>query len=354
MSDKVRLGFVGAGFMGQKAHLDSFASIPECDIVALAEGRAATADLVARRYGIPRVYPDHRAMLQSEELDAVVAVMHYALHASVVPDILRAGKHVLTEKPMCVRPDTARDMAALAERRGVIHYVGYMKRSAPATQVAVETIRQWRRSGECGPMTYLRATMPPGDWLFAIEPPLSAGDAPPAYDGQARETPPEWMDEQTGRRYDTFINYYIHQVNLIRYLLGEDYHVTYADPAGAMLAGVSDSGVPVVLEMKGYGLGDDWEESYRVIFEQGKIDLDIPSPMARQRGGAVSVFKGGSVQSTERPVVPPLWPFAEQARHFIRCVRGEDAPRVSPWDGAKDLEVAEEYVKIGTEPLFHA
>lgn len=346
MCAKVRLGFVGCGYMGQKAHLDNFVTIPDCEIVALAEGRQATAQMVARKYDIPRIYPNHRAMLQAEDLDAVVAIMHYALHGSVVADLLAAGKHVLTEKPICVRSDTAARLANLARDNGVVYYVGYMKRSAPATQMAVRTIAEWKASGEFGRMRYLRALMPPGDWTMHIEGPISAGDAPPAYEGQEWEGLPDWLDEPTRNQYDAFVNYYIHQVNMIRYLLGEDYHVQYVDPGNTLLAGVSDSGVGITLEMQGYGLRNDWEESYRVVFDEGKLELDIPSPMARQRGGALEVFRGKEVQVAERPVVPPLWPFLEQARHFIRCVRGEDVPRSLPEDAVKDLQVAEEYARL--------
>ena len=305
--------------------------------------------MVAEKYRIPKVYPDHRAMLEAEELDAAVAIMGYHLHHAVVPDLLEAGLHVLTEKPICIRTDTARTMAELADKQGVVYYVGYMKRSAPATQLAVETIRQWKASGEFGAMKYIRAAMPPGDWTYHIEGPIGAGDAPPAYEGGAPEALPDWLDEETQQTYNAFVNYYIHQVNLIRYLLGEDYQVTYADPSQAVLTATSDSGVSVVLEMQGYGLQNGWEETYRVIFDSGKLDLSIPSPMARQRGGELSVFHGKEAQSIESPVVLPLWPFLEQARHFVRAARGQEAPWSSPWDGVKDLEVAEQYAKLLAE-----
>ncbi len=346
MNDPIRIGFVGAGFMGQKAHLDCFTTIPGCQVVALAEGRQDSAQLVATRYGIPRTYPDHREMLRNEELDAVVAILPYSLHSSVIPDILDAGLHVLTEKPMCISPDTGRRMAKLARDRGVIYYVGYMKRSAPATRRAVDVISDWKASGAQGHMKYLRASMPPGDWLFEIEPPLSAGDGAPGYEGVAPEPFPSWMDELTGREYNSFINYFIHQVNLIRCLLGEDWQVEYVGPGRSMLAGTSSSGVEVVLEMAGYGLRTGWEEAYRMVFEQGKVELDIPSPMARQRGGEVRIFRGGDIQSEEIPCIPPRWPFLEQARHFVDCVRGEDSPRSVPEDAVKDLEVAEEYARL--------
>jgi predicted dehydrogenase len=320
-------------------------TIADCEIVALAEGRTQTAEMVARKYSIPKVYPNHRAMLEAEELDAAVAIMGYHLHHAVVPDLLSAGLHVLTEKPICIRTDTARQMAQLADDKGVVYYVGYMKRSTPATQLAVKTIRDWRDSGSWGSMKYVRAAMPPGDWTFHIEGPISAGDSPPAYEGEAPEALPDWLDAETQQTYNAFVNYYIHQVNLIRYLLGEDYTVTYADPGRAVLTGLSDSGVAVVLEMQGYGLRNGWEETYRVIFDDGKLDLSVPSPMARQRGGELTVFRGKDAQTIEQPVVLPLWPFLEQARHFIRCCKGEEKPWGSPWDAVKDLEVAEQYAK---------
>jgi len=346
MSDRVRVGFVGAGYMGQKAHLDCFVTIPGCEVVALAEGRQETAKLVARKYGIPSIYPDHRAMLEAEDLDAVVAIMGYHLHHWVVPDLLAAGKHVLTEKPMCIRTDTGRKLAEAAKSAGVVYYVGYMKRSTPAARIAVQTIREWLSGGSCGKMRYIRASMPPGDWLYSIEGPVGAGDAPPAYEGCTAEELPPWLDSHTQGIYNAFVNYYIHQVNLLRYLLGEDYEVTYVDPGNTMLAAVSASGVTVTLEMQGYDLRNAWEETYRVVFDSGKIELSVPAPMARQRGGDISIFRGGDAQSVESPVVPPHWAFLEQARHFIRCVRGEEAPWGTPEDAVKDLEVAEGHARL--------
>jgi predicted dehydrogenase len=346
----VRIGMVGCGYMGQKAHLDNFVTIPDCRIVALAEGRAETARLVARKYDIGKVYPDHRAMLAEAEIDAVVCIMHYALHHAVVPDILNAGKHLLTEKPIALRPQTGHRMADLAEAKGLIYQVGYMKRHVPASRVAVEVIRSWRESGRAGKMNYLRVSMPPGNWTFGIEGPIGAGDAPPAYDGQAPETPPEWMGASLGSAYNAFVNYFIHQVNMIRYLFGEAYRCDYVDPSDTVLLGHSESGVPWVLEMKGYNARDHWEEYYKVCFDNGKIDLSVPAPMARQHSGDVRVYHGPVSQADrprfEQPVLAPSWCMLEQARHFVECVR-TGLPTIAPArQAAQDLEVAEQYAKL--------
>lgn len=346
---KVRIGFVGAGSMGQTAHLQNFASNPDCEIVALAEGREKTARLVAERYHIPEVYSNHVAMLESAQLDAVVAIMDYRLHASVVPDILNAGLHVLTEKPICVSVNSARKMAALAEERGLIYMLGYMKRSLPATLEAVAQIQAWKDSGEAGEMNYLRASMPPGDWVFGVQWGINAGDSAPDYPGVKPEAFPEWMKPEEQDRYNAFINYYIHQINLIRYLIGEDYKATFVDRNEAVMAFESESGVTGILEMKGRGLHKSWEEFYLLSFDNGRVDLSVPAPMAQQNGGDVRFYWGGdgiALPRWEHPVMPPLWSMRAQAAHFIECVKDGQFPRSPASEGVKDLEVAEQYIQL--------
>ncbi len=68
---KVKIGFVGVGGMGQCAHLKNYMTIPDCEVVAIAELREGLGRKVAARYGIPHVYKSHEEMLASEKLDAI-------------------------------------------------------------------------------------------------------------------------------------------------------------------------------------------------------------------------------------------------------------------------------------------
>jgi predicted dehydrogenase len=333
--------------MGQLAHIANYSILPYVEMVALAEGRAKTAEAVAQRYGIAHVYPDHRAMLDDAQLDAVVAIMGFELHHAVVPDILERGLHCLTEKPICLRLETAKRLAALAKKTGVTYHIGYMKRCDPASLLAKSRIAQWKATAEYGTLRYLRVSMPPGDWTAGIEPPISYNEAAPTYAGVTPERLPDWMSHDTIATYVSFVNYYIHQVNLIRYLLGEDYTVQYADPSGVVLTAESQSGVPIVLEMAAYEVQNEWHEFYTACFERAKVELSLPAPMARQRAGEVQLYtvgeKGGAY---ERPVLPQRWSMAEQARIFAETIR-EGTPCLSPAeDAVKDLEIAEQYVKL--------
>ena len=349
MSQKIRLGFVGAGFMGQLAHIANYATIQDCELVALAEGRPETAQAVAQRYGIREVYSNHHQMLEQAEIDGVVAIMGFGLYYILVPDILAAGKPVATEKPICIRADNARKLVGMAEEKGLLYQVGYMKRHDPASKIARKKALEWKASGEMGEMTYVRITMPSGDWTYEHEPPINRGDSPIHYEGQTGETAPEWMKE-LGGQYGGFVNFYIHQVNLLRYLIGEDYTVTYVDPRSRILVALSDSGVPCTLEMASYGLRHKWEESYRICFENGRIDLQLPPPMGRQRAGDVTIYTQGGFDDADvpqeiRPILPQRWAFLEEARHFVHCLQ-TGSPTISPAsDAIKDLEVSEQYIR---------
>jgi len=350
MSKKVRLGFVGCGYMGQLAHISNYAMITDCELVALAEGRQNTAKAVANKYGIANVYSNHKEMLEKADLDGVVAIMWYTLYHRVVPDIINAGLPLATEKPMCVSYETSRQMAEYAEEKGVLYQIGYMKRHDPAAKLARETILKWKESDDCGKMNYIRATMPPsGDWTYFIEDPINLGDAPPTYENETPEQIPEWIPENMRTLYDDFINYYIHQVNLIRYLIGENYTVNYVDPGKKVMVATSDSGATIILEMANYGLQNTWQEFYKICFEKGKIDLQMPAPLARQRAGSVRIYKETGLVSSEpetiEPFIPQKWCFLEQARHFVDCV-SNNKPTISPASEAvKDLEISEQFIR---------
>jgi len=276
----------------------------------------------------------------------VVAVLPYGLHHAVVPDILEAGRPCLTEKPIAVRAETGRRLAEMAQSRGVVYQVGYMKRCDPGSRYAKQLIGEWRASGEHGRLRYVRVEMPPGNWTAGIGKPLSAGDAKARYAGQLQEPVPEWMDPPTGKLYNAFINYYIHQVNLVRYLLGEDYTVRYADPSGVTFSATSEGGAAITLEMAAYHCRDHWEEAYTVWFEKGTVRLDLPAPTARQHSGCVRIYRGaGEVTRFEEPVLEPRWSMQEQSRLFVATVRGE-GPNLSPAvEAVHDLETAEQYVR---------
>ncbi|HHH75510.1 MAG TPA: Gfo/Idh/MocA family oxidoreductase, partial [Phycisphaerae bacterium] len=273
--------------MGQCAHLRNYVNIGDCEVTAIAELRENTGVAVARRYGIEKVYKSHEEMLASEQLDAIVASQFFGRHGVILNSLIDSNLPIFIEKPLAASIDVAQEIVnKLSSSKSKI-MVGYHKRSDPATEWAKAEIDRLKISGELGPMKYIRILMPAGDWIaggFAGfidvgEEKLSLERDPPQVD----------MDDETGGKYLKFVNYYIHQVNLMRFLLGERYSVTHADPSGVLFVGQSSSGVPCTIEMTPYRTTIGWQESAMVCFEKGYVKLELPAPLASNVAGTVEV-----------------------------------------------------------------
>ncbi|MBE7464540.1 MAG: Gfo/Idh/MocA family oxidoreductase [Planctomycetes bacterium] len=349
MSAKIRIGMVGGGYMGQLAHLANYAQLENVQVVALAEGRPEQARLVAQRYGIPKVYANHREMLDgsAHELDAVVAIMGFGLHHAVVPDILKAKKHLITEKPICVRTDTAESLAGLARQQGVVYQVGYMKRFDPGTRTAKAQLDDWRASGKAGKLRYARMTAAMTDWMWGVEKPINSKEPYPEYEGEKPEPAPAWMSEEQGKQYHSFVNFWIHQVNLMRHLLGEPYGLKYVSRDGLLMVAESAGGVPVTFELHTNRIKNQWEERFTLCFEKAQLDLNLHAPLHRQAPGEVTVRTEGEHGPVEtRLFTGNGWAFFEQARLFTASLRGE-APVLSPaLEAVEDLRIAEQFIQL--------
>ncbi len=112
MSDKYRVGIVGAGF-GSRVHLPAFSAHPKFEVVALASPHSARK--VASERNIPHAFTTCEKMLEGAELDVVsIATPPFTHHADVLAS-LAAGKHVICEKPFALNVQQAEEMLAAAE-----------------------------------------------------------------------------------------------------------------------------------------------------------------------------------------------------------------------------------------------
>jgi len=333
--------------MGQCAHLKNYAALPDCEVVALAELRPALGRAVAQRYGVPRVYQSAEEMLANEHLDGIVASQPFDRHGQIITPLYRAGVPIFTEKPLAGSVAVAEQMLAVLASSGTWHMVGYHKRSDPATRYAQAEIARLKASGDLGALRYVRLLMPEGDWIAGGFYDLITTDEP--VPSSPPDPPADDMDLDTYRAYSAFVNYYIHQVNLLRYLLGEPYHVTYVDRTGVLLVVESASGVTGVIEMSPYRTTIDWQESALVSFERGYIKLALPAPLASNRPGHVEILHDPGNGATPQTIVPQLpWVHAmrQQAQNFIRAIRNEAEPPCQAQEALEDLRVARDYIRF--------
>jgi len=340
----VRIGFVGIGGMGQCAHLRNYVTVPECEVVAIAELRPQLREQVARKYGIPRTYPDAAEMLCKEKLDGIVAPQPFDRHGSILPPLYSAGIPLFTEKPIAASVEVGEKILSALAASGTWHMVGYHKRCDPATIHAKAEIDRLKQTGELGKLKYVRLLMPTGDWIANGFTDLITSDEPVPQ--SARDVGVSWEDP-----HFRFVNYYIHQVNLLRHLLGESYHVTFADKSGVLLATESESGVTGLIEMTPYETTLDWQESALVAFEHGYIKLELPAPLTLHRPGRVEIFRDPGNGITPQTIIPQLpWIHAmrQQAITFVRAIKGEVKPPCEAAEALEDLKIARDYIRMWT------
>ncbi|MGL5599713.1 MAG: Gfo/Idh/MocA family protein [Silvania sp.] len=123
----INVGIIGSGFIGP-AHIEALRRLGFVQVVALCDGSQTLAEEKAKELNIPHAYGSVEALLAHPDLHVVHNCTPNHLHAQINRQILRAGKHVFSEKPLCMTPEEARELVALAEQAGVIHGVSFVYR----------------------------------------------------------------------------------------------------------------------------------------------------------------------------------------------------------------------------------
>ncbi|MEC5320444.1 Gfo/Idh/MocA family oxidoreductase [Brenneria populi subsp. brevivirga] len=141
----IKVGIIGTGFIGP-AHIEALRRLGFVDVVALCDTPLSAARSKAAQLNVAHAYGDIDALLAHPGLDVVHNCTPNHLHAEINRKILRAGKHVFSEKPLCMTPDEARELVGMAEKAGVVHGVSFVYRQFAMVQQTASMLRQ----GELG------------------------------------------------------------------------------------------------------------------------------------------------------------------------------------------------------------
>jgi predicted dehydrogenase len=112
MANRLKIGVVGVGF-GAQVHIPAFQS-EGLDVIAVTARREERAKETAEKFNIPSFFSDYESMLKLDDLDAVSIATPVQLHLPVVLAALKAGKHVICEKPFSTDQATAKQMLDVA------------------------------------------------------------------------------------------------------------------------------------------------------------------------------------------------------------------------------------------------
>lgn len=149
----VNIGLIGCGSITKYRHAPEFASEPDSKIAGYYDPKQERAQELAKQYG-GKVYGSLEEMLSDKSIDAVCVATSNHYHAPVTIAALKAGKHVLCEKPMATSVSDAEDMIRTAKETGKFLMIGHNQRLAPAHVRAKEILK----SGEMGRILSFRTT----------------------------------------------------------------------------------------------------------------------------------------------------------------------------------------------------
>jgi len=285
--------------------LPALAAEPGIEIVAVAGRAPGRADELAAAYGCASV-TGYANLLAMDEVDAVYVPLPVALHADWAERALRAGKHVLAEKPLAMDPVTARRLLDLAEERGLVllENVMFVHHGQHAA------VRKLVADGTIGELRSFRAD-------FAIP-----------------ELPPEDIRYQSELGGGALLDVGLYPVRGALQMLGGGLRVVgaalYSSPgksvetAGAALLTTPDG----VFAQLTFGIGLAYRSAYELWGSRGRIRVERVFTPGGDHAPVVQVELPGSV----RPVVlAPEDQVAATVRAFVEAVRSGVA-------GAPDAE----------------
>ena len=150
---KVKVGIIGTGWIAE-AHVANYLKCSDVEIVAAADLIPGKAEKFCKENGIEnaRLYPDHKSMIDAEELDIVSVCTYNRTHAECTIYALENGVNVLLEKPMCVTLEEAVEICRAEKKSGKLLSIGFQ----PRFDENMKMVKKIVESGELGDIYYIQ------------------------------------------------------------------------------------------------------------------------------------------------------------------------------------------------------
>ena len=321
MPDTVRWGILSTADIGVRKVIPGIVKAARCEVVAIASRDAETARSVAAGLGIGRAHGSYEALLLDPDVDAIYIPLPNHLHAEWTIAALRAGKHVLCEKPLAMTASEAQRMVDVAQETGLHLMEAFMYRHHPTWVGAMDLLR----SGRIGR-------------LAAIQSWFSYFNDDPA---NIRNV----LEYGGGALFD--IGCY--SINLSRMVFGgEPIRVQASlrrDPAmgiDVLTSGILDfeDGIATFT----CSMRTESDQRVDIYGTTGRISIEIPFNIPPDRPTRVFVTAGGDppvAPATEIVEFPIFDPYTAEAEHFAAAVLDGGPSPVPAEDAVANLRVIE-------------
>ncbi len=317
---QVGFALVGLGNLAINQLMPAFAKCQRAKLAGFVSGRPEKAKHLAQVYGVDAkniyTYDTYDRIADNPAIDVVYIVLPNSMHAEYTIRALKAGKHVLCEKPMANTPQECEQMIAAAKAAGRKLMIGYRLRYEPFNQALIAYAQDAK---EFGPTRIVLA-----DTGFNI------GD------------PKQWRLRKKMAGGGSLMDIGIYALNAARYLTGEEpaavnamMHSTPGDPRFTEV----EENVTFQLRFPG-GILANCTSSYggglnrfRVTKPRGSAELE---PALSYTGLRMRLFRGGVI---EERLLPQRDHFALEMDHLAACVIDGTEPLTPGEEGLKDLRV---------------
>lgn len=197
----IGIGIIGCGSISIARHVPEYHSRSDCRIIGYYDPITERAQNLADKYG-GKVFGSVEELLENNEIDAVSVCTSNKYHAPITIAALKAGKHVLCEKPMATSVEEAQQMIDTASQAGKFLMIGHNQRLAPAHIKAKEILK----SGEIGRVLTFRTTFGHGGPEFWSQ-------------DKGRHT---WFFKQEDAFIGAMGDLGVHKADLIRWLIDDE------------------------------------------------------------------------------------------------------------------------------------
>ena len=150
---QIRIAVIGLGAIAQTAHLPVLSKMRGVQVVALVDNDPGKARALAQRFGVPNTFADIDDLLENETLDAVVIATPNHLHEPHVLSALRAGVHVMCERPFALTGRGVERILAAATKAGRMVFVANNHRF----RLDAQALHSFVHNGELGRVYAVRA-----------------------------------------------------------------------------------------------------------------------------------------------------------------------------------------------------
>ncbi|MDR1765059.1 MAG: Gfo/Idh/MocA family oxidoreductase [Lachnospiraceae bacterium] len=339
---KTNIGLLGSGFIAN-IHAESYSRfVPEARVAAVYGRDSAHVGAFAKSHGIPKAYGDIDALLAGEDIDIVDMCLPNYLHHGAVMKAIKAGKHVIIEKPLCLTLEEADEMIDAAKKAGVLLMYAEELCFAPK----YERVRALVEAGAVGKVYQLKQSEkhngPHSPWFYNKE---TSGGGVVMDMGCHALTWFDWMNKgakpvSVYADMKTVMHGDITECDDSTLMIVEyDNGVTcLAEDSWAKHGGMDDR--IEVYGTKGVTYADLFRGNSALTYSLDGYDYAMEKAGASQ-GWTFTVFEEAFNQG-----------YPQELAHFVSCVREGKTPIVTAEDGRKTLAViygAYESVRTGAK-----